>query len=345
MKLQEWPAWRLRYGLQLVGDENPLSDVGQESFSFGAAADLTRRNMFGWLLNGGLAGSYRGVERELRGYLSKPSLFDRALRSSLYLEYIREKLFADVTEDLYLRESRKGTLEQRIGQRGKPSFAWSYELDFLRFRTEIPIIGELVTDWRIATINLTGALDRRDDLMDPRQGSLSSLNFQWGDEIVGSELDLRRLLAQQFVFVGLPGRATFATAARYERVAGQALSLLASERLRPTGANTVRGYERDDSLIRDIIAGLGGSTSLLVLNQELRLRFTSFVGAVGFFDYGLISGSLRGATEREAIRSLGLGLRLTTPVGLIRFDWAQPLDPDSQGQKKPKYYLGLGHAF
>ncbi|MGE0452448.1 MAG: translocation/assembly module TamB domain-containing protein [Vicinamibacteria bacterium] len=345
VKLQEWPAWRLRYGLQLVGDENPLSDVGQERFSFGAAADVTRRNLFGRLLNGGVSGAYRGVERELRGYLSKPRFLDRAIRSSLYLEYVREKLFADVTEDLFLRESRKATLEQRIGERGEPAFAWSYELDLLRFRTEIPIIGELVTDWRIATVNLTGALDRRDDLMDPRQGSFSSLNFQWGDKIVGSELDLRRLLAQQFLFVRLPARATFATAARYERVSGQALSLLASERLRATGPNTVRGYENDDSLIRDIIAGLGGSTSLLVLNQELRLRLTGFVGAVGFFDYGLISGSLRGATEREGLSSLGLGLRFTTPVGLIRFDWAQPLDPDSRGQKKPKYYLGLGHAF
>ena len=47
----------------------------------------------------------------------------------------------------------------------------------------------------------------------------------------------------------------------------------------------------------------------------------------------------------EVRAAIGLGLRGATPVGLVRFDVAYPLDRLPGEEQSVKFYFGLGNVF
>ncbi|HET9228208.1 MAG TPA: BamA/TamA family outer membrane protein, partial [Thermoanaerobaculia bacterium] len=118
-------------------------------------------------------------------------------------------------------------------------------------------------------------------------------------------------------------------------------SLISDDRFFAGGEFSVRGYERRSLRVEE---GDPEEETLLVLNEELRfpLPFEDFTGLV-FFDAGQVWEGL-GAFDTDLATSLGLGLRMKSPVGLLRLDLAFPLDR-RPGDESYKLYLGFGNAF
>jgi len=118
-------------------------------------------------------------------------------------------------------------------------------------------------------------------------------------------------------------------------------SLISDDRFFAGGEFSVRGYERRSLRVEE---GDPREETLLVLNQELRfpLPFEDLAGLV-FFDAGQVWDGL-GAFDTDLAKSLGLGLRMKSPVGLLRLDLAFPLDR-RPGDESYQLYLGLGNAF
>ena len=87
-----------------------------------------------------------------------------------------------------------------------------------------------------------------------------------------------------------------------------------------------------------------------MLNSELRFPIYRLVSGTLFVDAGNVwdeiseaSSSLqKGHIELKA--SLGIGLRIDTPIGPIRFDYAYPF-ADLSATPKARTYLELGQAF
>ena len=81
---------------------------------------------------------------------------------------------------------------------------------------------------------------------------------------------------------------------------------------------------------------------MLVLNQELRFPIWGDLRGVAFIDFGQIAAEFADARGTDRRLGTGLGLRYSTPVGVLRVDLGFPLlGPD----KKGKLYFGLGQAF
>ncbi|MBE3578029.1 MAG: outer membrane protein assembly factor [Limnochordales bacterium] len=97
------------------------------------------------------------------------------------------------------------------------------------------------------------------------------------------------------------------------------------------GADTVRGYEY----------GANQGTKMLVINGEYRFPISGRVGGVVFVDSG------RAWKESETVKvsdlqtGVGVGIRLDTPLGLMRFDYGFPLG----GDRKGRFYFSFGQAF
>ncbi len=109
------------------------------------------------------------------------------------------------------------------------------------------------------------------------------------------------------------------------------------------GSNSLRGYT-ERSLGPDTAAG--GRYGPVVVNGNLELRspyLFNWVGLVVFFDCGQVAGQndlhLRGI---EA--GAGIGIRVRTPVGPIRFDWGKRLISAPVGDRG-RFYIGILHAF
>ena len=91
-----------------------------------------------------------------------------------------------------------------------------------------------------------------------------------------------------------------------------------------------------------LVLGVLGSTGAAA-TQPSQPNQLVVSGGLLFFDAGQVWEGL-GSFETDLAKSLGLGLRARTPVGLLRFDLAFPLDRRPEDEEY-KLYFGFGNAF
>ena len=114
------------------------------------------------------------------------------------------------------------------------------------------------------------------------------------------------------------------------------------ERFYSGGSSSVRGWGR--SLLGDLDENgdpIGGK-SLMEFSLELRYPIYGYLSGVIFGDAGNIWDESVEYQIDELRYSAGVGLRLDTPIGPIRFDVARPVDDvDTDIQ----FHISVGQAF
>ena len=130
------------------------------------------------------------------------------------------------------------------------------------------------------------------------------------------------------------------------------------ERFFVGGASTVRGYdERRLGPIDPVSKDPLGGNSFLIGNLEYTYPLLDFLKVAGFYDVGNAwekiadlgsSTDANGVSETGGLKSsLGLGLRVKTPIGPIRLDYGIPLDkePGETEKKSGKFHFSVSHGF
>ncbi|HEY7513510.1 MAG TPA: BamA/TamA family outer membrane protein, partial [Vicinamibacteria bacterium] len=344
--LQQWPALRLRYGLQIVTEGELASEEGRSKLQLGGVAELTRRTLWSLPASVGLALQVRETYQQARAFFTLPRTFDTGVRTSLFLTGTNQKGLLEGEDPLAPNEGNgrvlELTLEERVRSGKKLEFAASYNSQWTTLDDPREFFGLDSQRFTLARVIGTALLDGRNDLIDTSRGYFSSASLEYGDQALGSDFPIRKLLVQQFVYVPV-GRIVLASAARWERAQGIGTTFFEEDRLLAGGANTVRGYQ-EDSLRPERVNLLGGTSSLLVLNQELRFPVLGPVRGVLFGDGAILVSRIEGVDTTDSHWSTGLGVRYVTPVGILRFDFGIPLD---QGFKprRGRFYLSLGQVF
>jgi outer membrane protein assembly factor BamA len=344
LSYDEWPALRLRYGLQIV-TEKPLTSSEDQAVDLGGTVELTRATFLGRALTTGLSAEARADNWSVRGVVSAPRTFRRSLRSSLFV--VREQETLEISDPAVgtfpaTGDSWQVTLEERYRVTRKVELALAYDIQWLDLSFSGPLGGETLR-YRPARLVPTVLMDGRNQILDPTRGFFSSLTYNIGSKKLGSEFDFTRLFTQQFAYVPLPGRIVSASGLRYERSGGdEGQAFLTTERLGFGGATTIRGYDRGELELLDLLSTAGATTKVLLLNQEARFPIFGDLRGVAFFDYGRLQARLDTATGTLVRMGTGLGLRYSTPVGVLRLDVGYPLRGDD---KKARFYFGLGQAF
>ncbi len=341
--LDRWPLWRLRYGFEVADELAPLSD--SRVFGPGFTADLQRRTVWGLPVNVGTSFRVSRDDRIGRVFVSAPNFFTLPLSTTVFLSRSRE----DVTEGSFLRfvsDKSTVTAEQRF-RRGRTvqfSYGYQYERNHTfdpNANPDEPLRLDVVV--RQARLTSTGLLDRRDDPFDATRGLLLSSTFEYGPEALGSDVRFIKYFGQQFYFHRLGSVVVSASAFRFgvgRGFGGQ--DLIPSDRFFAGGANTVRGYREDSLGPTDFLGPIGGH-ALMIFNQEARFPIYRWLRGVGFFDAGNVFEHASDLSL-ELKTSVGLGLRLATPVGMFRVDFAVPLSSEN-GRQTPRWYFSLGQMF
>lgn len=121
------------------------------------------------------------------------------------------------------------------------------------------------------------------------------------------------------------------------RLLGGDLGEKSEEKFKIGGADTLRGYSHggyDGSLTGD---------HMLVMNAELRIPIVDKVTGVLFTDWGTTWDNGESMNLTELANSFGLGVRLDTPLGLLRLDYGW--GKNEEDQRKGQFYFGIGQMF
>lgn len=344
--VEELPKYRLRYGFQLFDPSSPLFDPSWGKVDPGVVADLTRRGLFGRGLTGGVGTRWNPSEQTVRAYISSRTFFGLPAQTNIFVGNENQKT---ANAGLILdSRSQSITFDQRIRYRRllQVGYGYSFEtrtFDFLLQLPTLPAPIPVKVEANIGRLLGSVVVDERDDVVNTRQGPFHSSSIELGPQALGSTRGFRKYLGQQFYFVPWK-KVTFGAAARFEIAGGPGRGLITTERLRVGGANTVRGYEDDTLSLRDIIGNTEGTTSVVVLNQEVRFPLTARLQGATFWDYAHIYGETGEFAGLRVRNSLGAGVRLLLPFIIVRVDYGYPINQDTRNDKG-RWYFAIGQAF
>jgi outer membrane protein insertion porin family len=197
----------------------------------------------------------------------------------------------------------------------------------------------------VAGLDLSLLRNTRDDLLDPRRGQFLSLNVELAPRGLGSDAPFVKGYAQAALTRSLAdGSLTWAQSYRLGLAWGLGGEpVISFERFRAGGAASLRGFATNEVGPRSPLGDPAGGEAVVILNQEMRYRHRSGLGAVVFYDGGNVFATVRDVSF-DLRHTVGAGLRWASPVGLLRLDVGFPLD--RQGDEKSyRFFFGLGQAF
>jgi outer membrane protein assembly factor BamA len=341
--VEEWPALRLRYGIQ-VSEERPEDSFEGRDLTPGLSADITRRTLFGRAIGVGAAAEYQRRERLARVFLNAPTLFGWPVESLLTLE----RSHRDFAAATFVTDASSLAWEQRVGvgRRVQVSYAYRFDRDHT-FETGVPSNPLFpVFDITVNIARLTGSavFDTRDDPTNTTRGWLLSGNVELSPQALGSDVSFVRQVGQAYHFRPW-GAVVLASAARLGVVTprgGQ--EVLPSELFFAGGARTLRGVSDETLGPRNIFGEPAGGEALLALNQEVRFPLFKWFNGVGFLDAANVFPEPRDIRFGRLVTAYGAGLRVNTPFGVLRTDYGR-LWTNKGDLRSSEWTFGIGHTF
>jgi outer membrane protein assembly factor BamA len=235
-------------------------------------------------------------------------------------------------------------------------------------RIEIPdLIPPEDEHVRLSTVAANFTRDTRDNVLDEHRGVLQSLELDLNTEALGSSVDFAKLSTQLAFYKEKFHHIVWANSLRI----GLAQPLFGSrvptsEKFYAGGGNSLRGFplfgagpQRQVAVCSnggscqcpssecEFIQVPAGGNELLIINAEARIPipFKKGLSIVPFYDGGNVF-PLVGFHDFTQLYSnnVGLGLRYSTPIGPVRIDVGQNLNP-VPGIKTTQYFISIGQAF
>jgi outer membrane protein assembly factor BamA len=343
--VEEYPPWRFRYGIQADREHGDEGVSDPTDINIGAIAEIRNQNLFGRAITGGASALYERYYERGQVFVQTASFFGLPLRSGIFFSESREDVRQD-TAVLYVENRQVFTFEQRWRRRRGFEITYGYRFENLHQYDPDPdefFPLDLVT--HVGRLRSAFLWDRRDEPVSPTRGTFTSLSYERAAPWLGSYSRYGRVLVQQYGFrtlgpVVLAGRA----------IAGDFTGSPDVDLFQAGGATSVRGYG-EHTLGTRLPDGTIAGTTMLVLNQEVRFPIRGWLRGVGFVDAGNTFGPENPFAFSDLKVGYGLGLRFSSPVGLLRFDFGIPASTLSTSGRRAndfgsgRFYFGLGHIF
>ena len=217
---------------------------------------------------------------------------------------------------------------------------------------------------RSSTLSTSFVRDTRDKPLDAHKGSFQTLDFGISPKLIGSSDNVARLFGQTSYYWEVKPWLVWANNVRIGVVKAFAGSHVPiSQLFFSGGSDSLRGFplygagpqrtavlctaENDPSTCTALIRVPTGGHQLFIFNSEGRfpIPFKKGLSGVVFYDGGNVYNNIGFSHFFSGYsNTVGFGLRYQTPVGPVRIDIGQNLNP-VPGFKATQIFVSLGQAF
>jgi outer membrane protein insertion porin family len=329
---------------------------------------LTYSNLFGRLYTGST--QIRVAENELFGQISfqNPRPFGKTYPTviSLFARRLGEK---DFRTDRYTVNFQ---VEKRFSQDVIAYFSYYFErISIFDLPPDFSLaeIQRNAQPIRLGRLGPSFIRDKRDNKFDSTAGNLTVGSLFIAATALGGTEQFVKLSIEHTRYYAIrrfrdtvysvTGRVGLATPF------GGKESLPISERFFGGGARDLRGFgfeeagpqivvrkrDVDGNIVFDsdgnpilVLSPLGGN-ALLVINNELTFPLWGPLGGAVFSDTGNVFARVRDFTIGNMTETLGVGLRLKTPIGPVRFDYGFLVVNRPPGVSRSHKHFTVGQAF
>ncbi len=190
----------------------------------------------------------------------------------------------------------------------------------------------------VRSVTLTGLRDTRNLINNPTRGDYQLVSIESAGEFLGGGADFRKFTGEARKYVKISKKKNRVVAGRV-RAATATGNLPLFEAFIVGGTYTLRGYQEDRFW----------GKSMLLINLEFREPVTDRLQGIAFVDAGSAWGgsfptTLPGLVVEAPDRdfglhpSVGVGLRVDTPIGPLGFDWGT-------GEDGSQFHFRIGQLF
>jgi len=193
------------------------------------------------------------------------------------------------------------------------------------------------------------SFDTRDNIFSPSKGIYFVNNFQITGGLFGGDRDFLKYYTRLSFYLPLTEKSVFETKIRI----GLADTFKDTEKIPiykrffAGGTYTIRGYnERKVGPIDSVTEDPLGGEAMFVTNLEHTCALVDFLKLAVFFDTGNVWKKKSDFLSGGLKSSVGMGLRVKTPIGPISIDYGWPLntEPGEEG-KEGKFHFSISRGF
>lgn len=314
---------------------------------FNGSVEFTDKNLLGY----GGRGSFKvtggpEVFKILANYL-QPHFFDRHL--SLVAD-----LFDDLnTTPISFDSNRRGgglALDYEFSDTTKAALGFNFtQTDLSSVRADAildPALDTGIVDLGRLTFRISR--DNRNNLLNPTRGSFHLIQTDAILDLLGSDTEAIKITGQTSWYFPLFRRKRSVLAFSLRGGLAEPLSdssgIPIFERFFAGGDSTIRGFEQE----KVGPLGTGGSPIggdvFLIFNGELRFPLYKFIGGVLFLDVGNVWLQDLDLDLTDLRYVAGTGLRVNTPIGLVRVEYGFKLNPLSD-ESLGGWHVAIGLPF
>jgi outer membrane protein insertion porin family len=312
-----------------------------------AMGSISESNLFGMGYRLQLRGTFGAKASRYTLSFTDPWLFDMPISAGF---------------DLY-NWKREYTSYDRDSTGGNLRFGFPLPLPYFRLSTQYKyeqtkvsnvndnaslIIRDQVGTHTTSSIKATVRRDSRNHFWNPTRGSDNSLSAEYAGDPLGGDNTFIKVIADTGWYVPLWFEHVLVLHARMGWLTDHSNgNLPIYEKFFLGGIHTLRGFDRwsvgpKDPATGDVIGG----ERMAMANLEYRFPLLKKLGLVGvlFYDTGNAWSRADGYDISDLRESVGCGLRWYSPVGPLRLEYGQVLDPQP-GESKQNWEFTIGGTF
>jgi len=201
----------------------------------------------------------------------------------------------------------------------------------------------------LSTLEFNASWDSRDNVFNPTTGQFFTQTLQYTGGAMGGDKNFIKLLSRYSVFFPVINKSVLELRLRagWSDPFSNTQKVPIYERFFAGGANTIRGYhERKIGPIDTVTEDPIGGEAMFIGNIEYTYPLTDFLKVASFFDSGDVWKEKEDFFSGGLMSSVGIGLRVKTPLGPINLDYGWPLDlePGEDG-KEGRFHFSISRGF